>query len=267
MVQARSIASCGYSWFGVAGHLTYYFTASTAAAAFSTLSAAFASTSRAHVMFLKTSLPNASLGGKSVSDFVNRIKSLSDELGLIDGPVKDDDLTLYIVNGLTPEYRDIVSAVRTWDTPFRFEELRDRLIEHELYLKQIEAKAASLVATANMAQSGSSSSTKSGSKNSGGGRGRGSQRGNPNGGRGGNSPQGRGRSQQSQRSGGRDYTIECQICGYKGHTAPFCRRLPQAATHFAQSPPHGSQAPWLMDSRASHNLTSDLAKLDLVESY
>ncbi|GFQ00098.1 hypothetical protein PHJA_002153800 [Phtheirospermum japonicum] len=127
--------------------------ATTAAEAFSTLSSAFASKSRAHVMFLKTSLTNASLEGKSISDYVNRIKSLADELGLIDGSVKSDDLTLYIVNGLTPEYRDIVSAVRTRDTPFCFEELRDRLIEHELYLKQIESKIASLVATANVAQS------------------------------------------------------------------------------------------------------------------
>ncbi|GFP82149.1 hypothetical protein PHJA_000358200 [Phtheirospermum japonicum] len=83
-------------------------------------------------MFLKTSLTNASLEGKSILDYVSHIKSLNDELGLIAGSVKSDDLTLYIVNGLTPEYRDIVSAVRTRDTPFRFEELWDRLIEHEL---------------------------------------------------------------------------------------------------------------------------------------
>ncbi|GFQ04152.1 hypothetical protein PHJA_002559100 [Phtheirospermum japonicum] len=145
-------------------------TASTAADTFSKLSAAFASKSRAHVMFLRTSLTNSSLEGKSITEFVNHIKSLSDELGLIDRSVKNNDLTIYIVNGLTPEYRDIVSAVRTRDTPFRFEELRDRLIEHELYLKHIEAKAASLVSTANMVPSGSSSS-RSGSKISGGGRG------------------------------------------------------------------------------------------------
>ncbi|GFP92150.1 hypothetical protein PHJA_001359100, partial [Phtheirospermum japonicum] len=107
----------------------------TAVEAFSTLSSAFASKSRAHVMFLKTSLTNASLEGKSISDYVNHIKSLDDELGLIDGSVKSNDLTLYIVNGLILEYRDIVSAVRTRDTPFHFEELRDRLIEHKLYLK------------------------------------------------------------------------------------------------------------------------------------
>lgn len=110
------------------------------------------------MMFLKTSLTNASLEGKSISKYVNRIKSLADELGLIDGPVKSNVLTLYIVNRLTPEYRHIVSVVRTRDTPFHIEELRDRLIEHEMYLKQIETKAASLVASANMAQSGSSSS-------------------------------------------------------------------------------------------------------------
>ncbi|GFP82123.1 hypothetical protein PHJA_000355600, partial [Phtheirospermum japonicum] len=119
--------------------------ATTAAEAFSTLSSAFASTSQAHVMFLKTSLTNASLEGKSISDYVNCIKSFSDELGLIDGLIKSDDLILSIVNGFTPEYRDIISAIRTPETPFRFEELQDRLIEHELYLKQIESKTASLI--------------------------------------------------------------------------------------------------------------------------
>ncbi|GFP96515.1 hypothetical protein PHJA_001795600 [Phtheirospermum japonicum] len=146
-------------------------TASTAVAAFLTLSTAFASKSREHVMFLKTSLTNSSLEGKSITEFFNLIKSLSNELGLIDGSIKDDDLTLYIMNGLTPEYRDIVSVVHTCDTPFRFEELRDWLIEHEFYLKKIKAKATSLVAMANMAQSGSSSSNRSGSKIPGGGRG------------------------------------------------------------------------------------------------
>ncbi|GFP96040.1 hypothetical protein PHJA_001748100 [Phtheirospermum japonicum] len=154
--------------------------------------------SQAHVMFLKTSLTNASLEGISISDYVNHIKSLADELGLIDGSVKSDDLTLYIVNRLTPEYRDIVSAVRTRDTPIRFEELRDRLIEHELYLKQIESKIASLVAMANVAQTGSSSSQRFGHKYSSGGRGRsGFHLGNSNGGRGNHFSHGRGSNQNN----------------------------------------------------------------------
>ncbi|GFP94128.1 hypothetical protein PHJA_001557200 [Phtheirospermum japonicum] len=218
-------------------------------------------------MFLKTSLTNALLEGKPISDYVNRIKSLADELGLIDGSVKSDDLTLYILNGLTPEYRDIVSEVRTRDTPFRFEELRDRLIEHELYLKQIESKTASLVATANVAQTGSSSSQHSGHKYSSGGRGRSdSHRGNSNGCRGNHFSHGRGSNQNNQWRGARDYSVVCQLCGFKGHTAPFCRRL-QASVNFAQSPTHGSQPSWLMDSGASHNLTSDLGNLLIHSEY
>lgn len=87
-------------------------------------------------MYLKTSLSKASIGNKSITVYANYIKAMTDdELGLIDAPVKDDDLTLYICNGLSPAYCDIVNFVRTRETLFYFEELRDRLIEHEPYLK------------------------------------------------------------------------------------------------------------------------------------
>lgn len=98
--------------------LTILSTAETSSSAWSTLQRAFASTSRAHVMHLKTTLTKAPLGNKSIAKYVNYIKALTDELGLIDGPVKDNDLTLYIVNGLSQDYRDIVSCVRTRETPF-----------------------------------------------------------------------------------------------------------------------------------------------------
>lgn len=141
----------------------------TVAAAFSLLFGAFASKSRAHVMFLKTSLTKATLGDKTIAEYVNQIKALTDELDLFDTLVKDDDLTLYIINGLSPEYREIVSSVRTRETPFRFEELRDCLIEHEIYIKQTENMASNLVATANVAHSGLPTSQRSYSKNPGGG--------------------------------------------------------------------------------------------------
>lgn len=86
-------------------------------------------------MHLKSSLNKASIDSRSLNEYITYIKAITDELSLIDSPVKDDDLTLYIIGGLGPAYRDLISVVRTRETPFRFEELRDRLIEHELYLK------------------------------------------------------------------------------------------------------------------------------------
>lgn len=51
-------------------------------------------------MQLKTDLSKATtIGSKTVTDFIQLIKAKADELGLIDRPVSDDDLTLHVLNG------------------------------------------------------------------------------------------------------------------------------------------------------------------------
>ncbi|KAJ0020731.1 hypothetical protein Pint_31510 [Pistacia integerrima] len=81
------------------------------------------------------------------------IKLKADELARIDHPVADDDLTLYILNGLGPEYREIAAPIQARENPLRFEELHDLLISHESYLRRLEQQATQpLVATANYTQ-------------------------------------------------------------------------------------------------------------------
>lgn len=88
----------------------------------------------------------------SVSAFLQSIKSKADEFNLIDAPVSDDDLTLFVLNGLGHAYREIAGPIRSRETPLKFVELHDLLVEHEQYLKHLEAANSSLVATANMAR-------------------------------------------------------------------------------------------------------------------
>ncbi|KAH6778747.1 hypothetical protein C2S52_009984 [Perilla frutescens var. hirtella] len=200
-----------------------------AADAWSILNRAFASTSRSHVMQLKLALSRASMGSKSVAKYVNYIKTMTDELGLIDLAITDDDLTIYIINGLSSAYCDLISSIRTHEKSFRSEELHDRLVEHELYLKQTEIESSQLVATVNIAQSHPSTDRHQTHSSS-------SRHNNGRGGR-----RGGGRHNHNHSSGNSQYPVVCQLCGYQGHTALYCRRPPQPSAHFAQSPTYSPQ--------------------------
>lgn len=80
------------------------------------------------------------------------MKHIADELALIDAPVTNDDLTLYILNGLGLKYRQIVAPIGTCATSLTFEELHDLLLGHERYLKHLEHASNPPVITANISQ-------------------------------------------------------------------------------------------------------------------
>ncbi|GKV41222.1 hypothetical protein SLEP1_g48788 [Rubroshorea leprosula] len=79
------------------------------------------------------------------------LKSVVDELGTIDRPLTDDDLTVYILNGLGLEFREIAASLRTRDSSLSFDDLHDRLVAHEESLRREELKADSSPITAHYA--------------------------------------------------------------------------------------------------------------------
>lgn len=93
------------------------------------------------------------LASQSAREFLTSMKAKADELALMDTPLSDDDLTLYIINGLGPAYRDLAAAVRVRDTSISFKDLHDKVISQEIYLKNQESAQSSLFATANAVQS------------------------------------------------------------------------------------------------------------------
>ena len=95
-------------------------------------------------------------GSRTVSEFLHAVKVIADELSLIDAPVSDDDLTLYVLNGLGSEFRDMVAPIRTRETALSSAELHDLLIGHEHYIKRMDNNASALVVTANSSQRKSS---------------------------------------------------------------------------------------------------------------
>ena len=63
---------------------------------------------------------------------------IADELVIIDHPVSDDDLNLYILNGLGIEFREIARPICACETSLKFKEIHDLLVSYENYLQRLE---------------------------------------------------------------------------------------------------------------------------------
>lgn len=76
------------------------------------------------------------------------MKALVDEITIIDHSISDNDLTLYVLNGLSPDFREIAAPIRARESSLTFEELHDLLVGHEAYLNRQEAATQQLVTSA-----------------------------------------------------------------------------------------------------------------------
>ena len=85
-------------------------------------------------MQLKKDLTLSTRGNRTGTEFLQTVKMVADELAIIDHSVSDDDLTLYILNGLATEFRENAAPIRARETSLKFEELHDLLVGHESYL-------------------------------------------------------------------------------------------------------------------------------------
>jgi hypothetical protein len=203
----------------------------------------FASKSRAKIMQLKEDLTLMQRGSRTVYEFLHAVKATTDELSLIDAPVSDDDLTLYVLNELGSEFRDMVAPIRTRETALSFAELHDMLIGHEQYLKRMDAHSSStLVVTANTSQRRSSNSRFRNNKN-------------------------HFKQNFSNNASPKRPSVVCQICDHPGHAAKNCIKLQSSPTANYTTSSAPSKDKWLLDSATSHNITSDLANLSIHSEY
>ncbi|EXC29362.1 hypothetical protein L484_021670 [Morus notabilis] len=76
------------------------------------------------------------------------IKWIADDLAFIGYPLNEDELIVYVFNGLEPDFKEINAAVRARDSPISFEELHDKLLDHETFLKRGESKKVNTPITA-----------------------------------------------------------------------------------------------------------------------
>jgi len=100
-------------------------------------------------MQLKEELTMIKKGNQSIQTYLHSVKLLADEISLIDHPISEDDLTLYILNGLGTDFREIAGPIRAREGPLTFEELHDLFVSYDAYLRRLKASSHPLIASAN----------------------------------------------------------------------------------------------------------------------
>lgn len=85
-------------------------------------------------MQLKEELTLLQRGNWSISNYLHAVKALADEIAIIDHPISDNDLTLYVSNRFGPNFREIATPIRAREKLLFFEELHDLLVGHKNYL-------------------------------------------------------------------------------------------------------------------------------------
>ncbi|KAK2661897.1 hypothetical protein Ddye_000471 [Dipteronia dyeriana] len=95
----------------------------------------YASQSCSRIMGLKETFIKLSRGSSSVGDYLCHIKGIVDDLTLAGDPPNNDIVVLHTPNGLGSEFKEISAAIRGRDIVISLEELQDKLIEYESFLK------------------------------------------------------------------------------------------------------------------------------------
>ncbi|GJX45613.1 putative RNA-directed DNA polymerase [Tanacetum coccineum] len=185
------------------------------------LTSSFASKSRSRIISLKSKLAKNPKGNRSVAVFLNEMRSIADELALVQSPIHVEDLLVHILTQLGEEYNSITVALKVREQPISYPELFDKLVDFEQSLKEVEPVAPQIV-TANA----------------------------------------------SQRQPGHD-TRDCRKLAkfLKDHHITFNNNPTAPVANVVSFTSHQSPQQWMMDSGASHHLTSCPSTLSSVSEY
>jgi gag-polypeptide of LTR copia-type len=106
----------------------------TARELWNSLRSIFSATSRARLSELRRQLQTTTKGGLSCTEFVQKMRSIANELAFIGSPVSKEDLILQVLNGLGPDFISFVVAVTTRFKPLHFSKLQAMLLTYESLL-------------------------------------------------------------------------------------------------------------------------------------
>ena len=216
---------------------------------------------------------------RCVQGFITRF----DQLALLGKPIDIEDQLEYVLEGLPEDYKQVIDQIEGKDSPPSLTEVHEKLLNHEVKLQNKGVLSSpSITANAVTHRGNSSGPNNNGRNNNYHGQNR-----NTNNHR---NQQQTWQQQQNFSARGdqssRGYQGRCQICGVQGHSARRCPQLQSAAYSSAPSAQPFSPSPnawqpranvamaqsynpnsWILDSGATHHLTTDLKNLSLHQPY
>ncbi|CAA7029694.1 unnamed protein product [Microthlaspi erraticum] len=103
----------------------------------------FRNNKEARAIQLDTELRTTEIGDRSVEDYCQRLKSISDLLKNVDAPVPDRMLVTYMLNGLNDKFDNIINVIKHREPFPTFEVARSMLESEETRLKKSHKTVAS----------------------------------------------------------------------------------------------------------------------------
>ncbi|OIS97753.1 hypothetical protein A4A49_62378, partial [Nicotiana attenuata] len=196
------------------------------------LHTAYANKSHTRIFSLRDQLQNTKKASKTIAEYLQEVRSLSDALKVVGSPVNDNELIVKNLSGLGPEYREISAAICARDSSLSFEELFHKLTDLE--------KSSSMI-TAVVAQKSNTPPQ--------------FNRINP---RFNNKPWKPPQRQFKQ-------SVKCQLCQKFGHAVDVCRSKSHNCLEAQANFVSGLQLTgnsWVLDSDATHYVTTEPHNLE-----
>ena len=216
----------------------------------------------------------------SIDAYIQGYTTRFDQLALLGKPYELEDQIKYILEGFQEEYKQLVDQVESRDSTPSVTEVHEKLLNSRLSSKVLRRQTV-LPIIANVANyRGSSLHTGNHGNFQGSNKNNNQSRNNRN-------DQTLQQQQQfsSRNDNNRGYQGKCQLCGVYGHSARRFSQLQNTAAGSSQSrsyapastawQPQANMASassynphnWIMDSGATHHLTTDLSNLALHKPY